>query len=452
MMKTNKVITRFAPSPTGNLHIGSVRSAILNWIYSIKFNGDFVLRIDDTDVERCKNEFVESIKNDLKWLGINWSSTFKQSERLSIYEKNINFLKENNRIYECFESSEELSLKRKSLLSSGKPPIYDRSALKLTKMEKEELKAKGKKSHWRFFLEDEKISWDDLIRKEVIFEQHNLSDPVIIREDGTLLYHLPSVVDDIDSKITNIIRGEDHVTNTAFHIQLFKALGSNIPNFGHHPLLLDSEGKGLGKRLGSLSIADLRKEGYNSITIINYLLTIGTSNNLSSEINKDNIIKSFKISHLARSSPKFNKADLSKINSNILKKIGFDSVKQELQDLGVVNPNHDFWELVKNNIDFIHDTKEWWKIISSKEIFYKNDKEFLNECSLVLPEEKFTINTWDKWIANIKKISQRKNKELFMPLRLSLTGKEKGPELKFLLPLLSRNLVLFRLTGKDYDN
>ena len=253
-MKKNKLITRFAPSPTGKLHIGNARSAILNWLHAKKNDGYFILRIDDTDTERSKDEFIDKIKEDINWLGLDYTKTFKQSERMELYNKAIKKLKIDNRLYECFETQEELMLKRKSLLSSGKPPIYDRSALNLTEKEKKDLILRGKKSHWRFKLNEEKIIWKDIIRGDVLFDSTLLSDPILIREDGSLLYHLPSVIDDINENITDIIRGEDHVNNTAFHIQIFKALNSNPPRFGHHPLLRDSKGQGLGKRLNSISL------------------------------------------------------------------------------------------------------------------------------------------------------------------------------------------------------
>ena len=445
MNSENKVLTRFAPSPTGNLHIGNARSAILNWIYAKKFNGNFILRIDDTDKERSKEEFTDSIKEDLKWLGVEWKSTFKQSERMESYNKKILELKKLKRIYPCFETSEELSLKRKSLISQGKPPIYDRSSLKLTEAQKEDYIAKGKKPYWRFLINNEKICWEDLIRGEVNFDPKNLSDPILIREDGSFLYHLPSVVDDITENITVIIRGEDHVNNTAFHIQLFEALNAKSPIFGHHPLLMDEKGKVLGKRVGGFSLKDIINEGFENLTLLNYLLTIGTSNNLSSDIELSSIIKSFNVKDLARSSPKLNKKDLIKINSDILKKLSFETIKKKLDNMGISNSTNEFWNFIKNNILFIGESVEWWSIISSQNILYEGDKDFLKQCASVLPNDPFNLKTWDEWLLNIKKISTRRGKELFKPIRLALTGKETGPELKFLLPLLSRKLILRRL-------
>ena len=445
MNSEKKILTRFAPSPTGNLHIGNARSAILNWIYAKKFNGKFILRIDDTDKDRSKEEFVDSIKEDLKWLGVEWISTFKQSERTENYNKKILELKKSNRLYPCFETPEELSLKRKSLISQGRPPIYDRSSLKLTDTQKEDYIAKGKKPYWRFLINNEKIFWEDLIRGEVTFNSKNLNDPILVREDGSLLYHLPSVVDDIAENITVIIRGEDHVSNTAFHIQLFEALNTKAPIFGHHPLMMDERGRVLGKRIGSFSIKNIINEGFENLTLVNYLLTIGTSNNLSSDVEISSIIESFNFNDLARSSPKLNKKDLIRINADILKKLSFETVKKKLDNIGIVNSTNEFWDFIKNNIFFINESTEWWNIISSNKILYEGEKDFLKACASVLPNEPYNLKTWDEWLFNIKKISTRRGKELFMPLRLALTGKETGPELKFLLPLLSRKLILFRL-------
>ena len=285
--------SRFAPSPTGLIHIGNARSAVLNWMHIKNKGGEFILRIDDTDTERSKLKYKEAIKNDLNWLGITWSKTFNQSDRKNIYQEKVKELKQKKRIYPCFETPEELSLKRKSLLTAGKPPIYDRSSLQLTEKEIQKKIDQGKQPHWRFKLEYKIIEWDDLIKGKVSFDSKNLSDPILIREDNSLLYHLPSVVDDIEEKITDVIRGEDHITNTAFHIQIFESLNAEIPFFGHHPYLIDQEGKGFSKRLGSLTIQQLKDRGFENITLLNYLLSIGTSKNLSNEKNIKNLINEF---------------------------------------------------------------------------------------------------------------------------------------------------------------
>ena len=439
---SNMLRSRFAPSPTGLLHIGNARSAALNWAYIKNKGGKFILRIDDTDKERSKKEYEDYIKKDLSWLGISWDKTFNQSDRQNIYDKRIQELKDKKKIYPCFESSDELALKKKSQLTSGKPPIYDRSSLKLTDKEIKELLKSGKKPHWRFKLDDTKIQWNDFIKGNVAFESKNLSDPVLIREDGSLLYHLPSVIDDIEEEITNIIRGEDHITNTAFHIQIFEALNSKVPLFGHHTFLTDNEGKGFGKRLGSLSIKKIKEDGFENITILNYLMSIGTSINLTQETEIDLLVKNFDISILSSSSPKFSIDILRLLNKNILQKYNFNDVKNKFNDLGVNNVDENFWFFIQNNIDFFYECLEWKDIIFSTNSYDSDNPDLLKEAALLIPNEPFNIDTWDEWTTLIKSKTGLKGKDLFMPLRKALTGKEKGPELKYLLPLLTKENIL----------
>jgi len=434
--------SRFAPSPSGLLHVGNARSALLNWAYINNKGGEFILRIDDTDKDRSKKEYEDRIKLDLSWLGISWSKTFNQSSREKIYKIKIQDLKNKNKLYPCFETPEELSLKKKSQLTSGKPPIYDRSALNLTKKETDKLISMGKNPHWRFKLEDEKIEWNDIIKGKISFDSKNLSDPVLIREDGSLLYHLPSVVDDIEEGITDIIRGEDHIANTALHIQMFKCFNSKIPSFGHHPFLIDEDGKGFAKRLGSLSINKLREDGLENITLLNYLLSIGSSKNLSKEINSDLLINNFDISNISTSSPKFSSEVLLMLNKDILKEYNFQDVENKFVKLGMNNINSNFWELVKNNINIFNECIVWKNIIESNKVNNNEDNEFLLEASKLLPNEPFDLNTWDNWTSRIKDKTGRKGKDLFMPLRIALTGMKKGPELKLLLPLLSKDKIL----------
>ena len=434
--------SRFAPSPTGLLHVGNARSAVLNWAYIKSKGGEFILRIDDTDKERSKKEYEENIKRDLRWLGMSWDKTFNQSDRQSIYNKKIQELKDKKIIYPCFETQEELSLKRKSQLTSGKPPIYDRKSLKLTNEEVDVLLKSGKKPHWRFKLNDSTIQWNDIIKGKVSFESKNLSDPVLIREDGSLLYHLPSVIDDIEEEITNIIRGEDHITNTAFHIQIFEALNSKVPSFGHHTFLTDSEGAGFGKRLGSLSVEKLKEDGFENITILNYLLSIGTSKNLTKETEIDFLIKNFDISSLSSASPKFSIDVLKLLNKDILQKYNFSDVKNKFDYLDISDVNENFWLFIQNNIGFFHECLEWREIVFSTSSANSDNSTFLKEAALLLPDEPFDINTWDNWTSLIKDKTGFKGKDLFMPLRIALTGKEKGPELKYLLPLLSKENIL----------
>jgi glutamyl-tRNA synthetase len=437
--------TRFAPSPTGLLHIGNARSAVINWAYSKNKGGEFILRIDDTDSERSKKEYENKIKENLSWLGLLWSKTFNQSQRKNTYDKTILLLKKLKKIYPCFETAEELSLKRKNQLLSGKPPIYDRSSLRLTSDQVENLIKKGKTPHWRFKVEEEIIEWHDLIKGKISFDSKNLSDPVLIREDGRLLYHLPSVVDDVEENITDIIRGEDHITNTAFHIQLFKSLKAKVPRFGHHPFLTDEKGKSFGKRLGSLSIQKMYEDGFESLTLLNYLLSIGTSKNLSKEKNIDMLVNNFNINSLASSSPKFSINVLKLLNKDMLQSYDFSDVKQKFIDLNIKDASEDFWMFIKNNINYFSESLDWIKVINSTETYINNSNDYLNLAAELLPEDPYDETTWDLWIDLIKNKTGKKGKELFKPIRFALTGRDKGPELKYLLPLLTKEHILKKL-------
>ena len=440
---------RFAPSPTGLLHVGNVRSALLNWAYAKKNNGNFVLRIDDTDNSRSTKEFENKIKENLTWLGVNWDKTFNQSDRIENYNLKINKLKNDGRLYPCFETAEELSLKKKSLLSSGKPPIYDRSSLLLTKENIDEKINSGLKPHWRFKLNASIIEWHDLIKGNVKFDPKNLSDPILIREDGSLLYHLPSVIDDIEEGISHIIRGEDHISNTAFHIQIFEALGGSIPEFAHHPFLTDQDGKGFGKRLGSLSIENLKADGYEDLSIINYLINIGSSEDIKPETVKDNIIKNFDIKNISTSSAKFSEDILKSLNADILKNYTFEQVSKRINFIDSDIDLEKLWIFSHNNISFIKDIIVWSEVVTK--IFDTSETnipdDFIETAVENIPEEPFDYDSWDNWTKVIGKKSGLKGKNLFMPLRLILTGKDKGPELKNFLPLLN-NQTLLRKFGK----
>ena len=440
---------RFAPSPTGLLHVGNARSAVLNWAYCKKNNGIFVLRIDDTDQSRSTKEYENKIKENLTWLGLNWDKTFNQSDRIDNYNLKIEKLKKDGRLYPCFETAEELSLKKKSLLSAGKPPIYDRSSLLLSDEEIDENLKLGKKPHWRFKLDENIIEWNDLIKGVVKFESKNLSDPILIREDGSFLYHLPSVIDDIEEEISHIIRGEDHISNTAFHIQIFKALKASIPQFAHHPFLTDQQGKGFGKRIGSLSIENLQTEGYENITVLNYLINIGSSEDITPDTILDHVLENFDIRNISNSSAKFSDTVLKSLNSDVLKNYNFEQVNKKIK---IENEKVDLkkiWIFAQNNITFLDDVKNWSKIITSTiDLEKQNIPVSLIEIAIEsIPEEPFTYETWDIWTKSINQKTGLKGKDLFMPLRLILTGRDKGPELKNFLPLLDRQTLL-RKFGK----
>ena len=440
---------RFAPSPTGLLHVGNARSAVLNWAFAKKNNGSFILRIDDTDQTRSSKEFENKIKENLSWLGLDWNKTFNQSERTNLYNSNIEKLKNDGRLYPCFETAEELSLKKKSLMSSGKPPIYDRSSLSLSKEEINEKINSGLKPHWRFRLEDGIIHWNDLIKDQAKFDSKYLSDPILIREDGSLLYHLPSVIDDIDEGITHIIRGEDHITNTAFHIQIFNALDAHPPHFAHHPFLTDQEGKGFGKRIGSLSIENLRSEGYEDISIINYLLNIGSSEDIKPETKLENIISNFDIKNISNSSAKFSDHVLKSLNSDLLKIYNYEDIKSKFESLDNKIDSKKLWKFSQHNIEFFKDIENW---LSTVEIIIDIEKYDIPDALIAaaiecIPADPFSYETWDSWTKSINAKTGLKGKALYMPLRVILTGKEKGPELKNFLPLLDKETLL-RKFGK----
>ena len=441
---------RFAPSPTGLLHVGNARSAVLNWAYCKKNNGSFILRIDDTDQSRSTKEFEKKIKENLTSLGLNWDKTFNQSDRIDNYILKIEKLKNDGRLYPCFETVEELSLKKKSLLSAGKPPIYDRFSLSLTNEEIDEKLKSGQKPHWRFKLDKKIIEWNDLIKGVVNFDSKNLSDPILIREDGSLLYHLPSVIDDIEEEISHIIRGEDHISNTAFHIQIFHALEASSPEFAHHPFLTDQEGKGFGKRIGSLSIENLQNEGYENIAILNYLINIGSSEDIKAETVLYNVLENFDIKNISNSSAKFSDIVLKSLNSDVLKNYSFEQVNKKIN---IENSEVDLkklWVFSQNNIAFLNDIKNWSKTIKTTIDIKKHNipDNLIKSAIESIPEEPFTYETWDIWTKSINEKTGLKGRDLFMPLRLILTGKDKGPELKNFLPLLDKQTLLrkFRKT------
>ena len=440
------VAVRFAPSPTGKLHVGSARTALIVWLCARKNNGTFMLRIDDTDLERSKEENVDDIKSGLTWMGLNWDSFARQRDRGDDYTRTIQKLKDNGRLYPCFETEEELALKRKVQLAQGLPPIYDRAALKLTDADKEKFAAEGRKPHWRFKLEHKPIIWDDLVRGHVEFHGKDMTDPVLVREDGRPLYHICSVIDDIDFKITHIVRGEDHVNNTACHVQMFEALGAKPPTFAHVTLLGDMEGGKLSKRKGSFGIQSLKDEvGIEPMALISLVSRIGTSDPIEPLTDIKDVIAHFDFAKFSRNLPKFDEDELYRLNAKILHKTDFAQVKSRLADLGLNDIDESFWNAVRPNLELLSDIKEWWHVAKGPVQPVIQDKEFTRIAAELLPEGTWDTTTWDKWVAEIKTKTNRKGKELFMPLRLSITGQEHGPELKNLLPLIGRQRVLERL-------
>ena len=436
---------RFAPSPTGYLHIGNFRTALVNFLFARNVNGHFMLRIDDTDQERSSLEYEEAIKEDLSWMSINWDSLEKQSSRLSNYDDALETLLDKKRAYPCFETAEELSLKRKGQLSSGKPPVYDRSALKLSDSDIADLKSKGKKAHYRFLLNHTDVNWDDLVKGPSKYNMSNLSDPVILREDGRVIYTLASVVDDIDFKVTDILRGEDHMTNSAAQIQLFEALGSLAPRLGHLSLLTDISGSGLSKRLGSLSLKDLRHEGFEPMAISSLLSKVGTSDPIDVFKDIKQIIKEFDINKFGKSKPKFDKNELSNLNSKFFQLMDYEDIINKLKTMDL-NITKEFWYLIRGNIEILDDVKIWMNVcfgnIQTKNI----DSDLLSLALKLLPQDQFNENTWSIWTNLLKIESGKKGKDLYKPLRLCLTGQDNGPEMASLISIMGRDKVTERLS------
>jgi len=442
------VRVRFAPSPTGRLHVGNIYIALHNWLYARKAGGEFLLRLDDTDRERSTEEFANGIKADLEWLGLTWNLFDRQSQRLSTYDEAAERLREGSRLYPCYETAEELGLKRKVQLGQGKPPIYDRAALKLSDADRAKLEADGKRPHWRFKLEPRRIEWNDLVRGPQHIDETSQSDPVLVREDGTYLYTLPSVVDDIELGITHVIRGNDHVTNTATQIQIFEALGAKAPTFAHLPLLVDAAGEGLSKRLGSLSIGQMREQGLEPMAINAYLAKIGTGDPAAPARGLDDLLPDHDLAKFGKSSPRFDPDELRHLNARLLHHLPFEDARSRLAAIGLGNIDPDVWEVARANVEKVGDAALWQSVVKGPITPSIADAAFAAKAGELLPPEPWNAETWSAWTNAVKNATGRKGKDLFMPLRQALTASDHGPELKLLLPLIGRDRALKRLKGE----
>ncbi|WPX97006.1 glutamate--tRNA ligase [Candidatus Bandiella euplotis] len=437
-------VTRFAPSPTGLLHVGNLRTAIMAWIYARKKGGQFILRIDDTDTERSKQEYIDALKEDLVWLGINWDLSFNQSDRMVKYEDAKQKLIRSGRLYPCYETEEELNLKRKNLLSRNLPPIYDRAALKLTSGERQDLEQKGIMPHWRFLLKDEDIVWQDKVRGELKFSAKYLSDPVLVRANQTLTYSLASVVDDAEYGVTDIIRGEDHISNSAVHIQLFEAMGAKVPEFSHISLLSTKEKK-LSKRTGGFDVKNLRKNGILPLALLIFLSRIGTSDAVDPEKRVQDIMKDFEFYKLNKATVQYDYEELAGFNVKVIHSLRYEEVKNKLNDLGLNEVYEEFWVFIRGNIDRLEEVGLWWSVCKEDIQTEILDKELIQLAAEQLPEGELKSETWDLWINNIKSCTKKRGQELFLPMRVALTGQRKGPELRVLLPFMDKSLILKRL-------
>lgn len=435
---------RFAPSPTGYLHLGNVRTALVNWLFAHKVGGEFWLRIDDTDAERSKAEYEDALREDLLWLGIEWNGTFKQSERFAEYEEAKQKLISSGRLYPCYETQEELDVQRKMQAGRGLPPIYNRASLKLSDEQKAKYESEGRKPHYRFLLEDKPIIWNDLIRGEVKFQATHMSDPVLVREDHVPLYTFASVVDDGQTDVTHIVRGEDHVSNTAVQVQIFEALGYKLPQFGHLALLKTKEGE-MSKRVGGNDIRTLRENGIMPMAINSLLAHIGTSDAVEPFMELTKLVETFDFKKFGRAPANYDVVELEKLNEKLLHKLPFKEVNSLIQFA-----DETFWESVKANLKNISEAKMWWDILHGEVLaadLSAEDRDFLHKTLAFLPLEPWNESTWDAWLYAIKPTTERKGKELFMPIRKALTGLDHGPEFKKLLPLLGYERTVKRLTA-----
>ena len=435
---------RFAPSPTGYLHVGNARLAVANYLRAKRHGGEFLLRLDDTDRERSKPEYAVAIEQDLKWLGIDWSQLFKQSDRLALYAEAAERLKAAGRLYPCFESEEELKAKREAKQKRGQAPVYDRAMLRLTTEQRAQAEANGKKPYWRFLLSSRTVEWDDMIQGPRRVKLQAISDPVLIREDGSPLYTFTSVVDDISMGITHVIRGEDHVTNTAVQIDIFEALGGKIEKiqFAHLPLLMDDDGGKLSKRIGSLSLRGLRTDGMEPIAIVSYLARLGTSDD-PEPLSLDQLASGFDLAHFSKSAARFDVRQMMALNRRVLHKLTFAEVRDRLPE----GATEEFWEAVKGNLDLLNEARGWWDVVGGEIVvpIQEGEAEFLATARELLPQGTWDLSTWGSWTNALKAATGRKGKALFHPLRLALTGEEQGPELRVLLPLIGPERVLRRL-------
>lgn len=446
-MSGNSVRVRFAPSPTGSLHVGNARTALINWLFARHHGGEMLLRMDDTDEERSTKEFEKGILEDLQWLGVDWDDFARQSTRLDRYEAAMERLRADGRLYPCYETQEELDLKRKIQLGQGKPPVYDRAALDLSAEEQAALVQEGRTPHWRFKLLEEPVEWDDLGRGAVRFEPGHLSDPVLVREDGRPLYTLSSVVDDGEMFVSHVMRGEDHVANTAVQVQLFQALNYDVPTFAHMPLMVGADGKALSKRIGSLGLKDLREQGVEPLAISAYLAHLGTSRAADGSDAMGDLAKAFDISGFGRAGPRYDSDELETLNAKVVHNMSFEVAGERLRAAGLNDVDEVFWDAIRGNISRLADADYWWRVCSGSvdALVDPEDTDFIAAAAASLPDGPWDGTTWSAWTSALKSETGRKGKQLFMPLRKALTGKERGPELAELLPLIGRDRVLERL-------
>ena len=431
--------TRFAPSPTGYIHVGNLRTALMNYLIARKAGGTFILRIDDTDPTRSKEEYVDAIKQDLEWLGLHWDRVERQSERFDRYAEAADRLRKMDRFYEAFETPVELDLKRKKQLNMHRPPVYDRAALALSDAEKDALRADRGQGVWRFMLDQKRIEWTDGILGDISIDAASVSDPVLIRGDGQVLYTLASVVDDTEMGVTHVVRGSDHVTNTATQIQIIEALGGTCPDFAHHSLLTGPQGEPLSKRLGTLALRDLREQGIEPMALLSLMARLGSSDPVALRTDMAELIEGFDLNRFGASPTKFDAADLLPLTAHHLQSLPLAAVHAKVAALGVpADLAEPFWAMARDNITTLGDLERWWVLCrdGAVPLVDEADQEFVDQAMALLPDLPFDESSWNNWAAAVKEVTGRKGRGLFMPLRKALTGLERGPEMAALMPLL----------------
>ena len=444
------VTVRFAPSPTGKIHVGNVRAALWNWLFARSRSGKFILRIDDTDVERSTRENEDRIRKDLVWLGLNWDETFSQSARFGDYDKVSEALRASGLLYPCYETAEDLERKRRLQRTRGLPPVYDRAALDLTDAQKKAFEDEGRRPHWRFKLSRLPVKWSDLIRGETIVDTASVSDPVLIREDGMYLYTLPSCIDDIDYAISHVIRGEDHVTNAGVQIEIMRAVidvrgAGALPQFAHHSLLIGADGQGLSKRLGSLSIEQMREDGLEPAAITSLLAKLGTSEPVLPQSDIMALARSFDFEKVGRAPARFDEAELLALNARILHEEPYSALRARLAAQGV---SEKLWEAVKGNVVRLADAADWKGVIEGAIDPVIENADFCAAAAGCVPDDPLTDESWDAFVNAVKAATGAKGKALFHPLRLALTGREKGPEMAAVFPLIGAEKARARLKGE----
>jgi glutamyl-tRNA synthetase len=447
-------IVRFAPSPTGLLHVGNARTALLNALFARREGGTFILRLDDTDRARSEERFVEAIHEDLAWLGIPPDRVERQSAHTARYEEALASLRAAGRIYPCFETEDELEFRRRRQLAAHQPPVYDRAALKLTEGERAKLEAEGRKPYFRFKLERKKVAWDDLVRGRAEIDTASLSDPVARRADGTWLYSLTSVIDDIEMNVSHVIRGEDHLTNSAAQTEMFEALGQKPPRFAHHNLLTLPGGEGMSKRLGHLSLQALRAAGLESLAVASAAVLVGTADSVEPMESLDALASKIDFARISHGPARFDPADLEALTARTLHAMPYESAAPRLEKLGV-GGDRAFWEAVRGNLSRFDEAAHWWRVVSEaiSPALSDEDLEICKRAAAALPPEPWTASTWEKanwdaFVDTIKRASGKSGRALFHPLRIALTGEERGPELRALLPFIGRARAVARLQGE----